>query len=723
MKLINPGVAGLFLLMPALVQAKSDPVFDLSLDQLMTLPVGLASLTQQERHKAPGHVIVVTQNQIQQRGYRYLNDLLQDLPGVQVYNANRADSFNSVSVRGINGNNRLVILQDGHKVSSPAGEEIALGNNYPLQGIDRVEFIYGPSSALYGADAMSAVINLITDVDASLNASIESGEDGYEYAHLGVQHAFTQDWTAQFRFNHKRLNDNDKVQEYPDYYRLDDLVFFDGRVAIPADHRQAIRLPQKWQYAQLRLSHTDKFNFSAIHNQYEHTTTLASSPTRANYDASPRWQVNMTHINMDYQHTWSEDIEGETQLAWNQYYLDPQSKFNNVFSGFKDGYKYAEDEHIRLSHHATYNMDQGTQFTAGMSLEWFDILPKTSDLPHPYDTGKESHQQDFYYPGAENSIKMNFFPLSYQNRAGFLLWQQQWSDSLSSLIGLRHDHNTEYGRSTNPRAVLVYQASNNTSLKLTYGEAFLAPAPQWKYEHFGQFRGQNEQGQWQSNFFTLPNPDLEPERSRTFEASLSHQLNASWGVELSAYSQALEDIIFSQTTDPAISDYFEQADIRRTVQNTNIGELKSWGADLSVQFIKDLSQASIHSYASVSWGDGELRRPKERAAPLPFHSRTMAKFGISLEMENLTLHTRGQWQTGPYAPNQGAHKEHQLASYFTLDGFAEYQLPLQGFSTSLRITNLLDKRYFAPSDDDNDIGYFAIPQSGRRLQLGIHYRY
>ena len=80
MKLINPGVAGLFLLMPTLVQAKSDPVFDLSLDQLMTLPVGLASLTQQERHKAPGHVIVVTQNQIQQRGYRYLNDLLQDLP-------------------------------------------------------------------------------------------------------------------------------------------------------------------------------------------------------------------------------------------------------------------------------------------------------------------------------------------------------------------------------------------------------------------------------------------------------------------------------------------------------------------------------------------------------------------------------------------------------------------------------------------------------------------
>ena len=73
-----------------------------------------------------------------------------------------AETGAHVIVRGIWQNNKILVLYNGHKITSPEGKDFIFGrHNWSLANVKRVEFIYGPASALYGADAVSAVINIV----------------------------------------------------------------------------------------------------------------------------------------------------------------------------------------------------------------------------------------------------------------------------------------------------------------------------------------------------------------------------------------------------------------------------------------------------------------------------------------------------------------------------------------------------------------------------------
>ena len=65
-------------------------------------------------------------------------------------------------MQGTRGASRVVLLLDGIRVSSPTNEPLPIVANYPVHNARQVEIVYGPASALYGADAFSAVINIIS---------------------------------------------------------------------------------------------------------------------------------------------------------------------------------------------------------------------------------------------------------------------------------------------------------------------------------------------------------------------------------------------------------------------------------------------------------------------------------------------------------------------------------------------------------------------------------
>jgi iron complex outermembrane receptor protein len=90
-------------------------------------------------------------------------EVLADLPGVDVVQSGAHDY--NVNTRGFNTslNRRVLVLQDGRDVSVPflgAQEWSAL--SLPLEDFERIEFVRGPGSALYGANAFTGVINMIT---------------------------------------------------------------------------------------------------------------------------------------------------------------------------------------------------------------------------------------------------------------------------------------------------------------------------------------------------------------------------------------------------------------------------------------------------------------------------------------------------------------------------------------------------------------------------------
>ncbi|MGK0444010.1 MAG: outer membrane cobalamin receptor [Bermanella sp.] len=136
-------------------------LFTLSLEELMTIPVNLASNTMQPVNKQPSTVSIITEQQIARSGARYLMDLIKQVPGFWV----GTDTIGtmSVSFRGVWGMEaKILLIVDGIEQNELAFGSLVLGNRYPVNTIKQVEIIRGPGSVKYGSQAALAVIKVTT---------------------------------------------------------------------------------------------------------------------------------------------------------------------------------------------------------------------------------------------------------------------------------------------------------------------------------------------------------------------------------------------------------------------------------------------------------------------------------------------------------------------------------------------------------------------------------
>lgn len=113
--------------------------------------------------EAPATVIVVTGEQIRQRGYQDLEEVLHDLPGFDISRIN-GQSYSNIYQRGYRSNatNRTLFLVDGVEQNDLHSNIAYISRQYPLSNIDRIEVVYGPASTMYGANAFLGVINVLT---------------------------------------------------------------------------------------------------------------------------------------------------------------------------------------------------------------------------------------------------------------------------------------------------------------------------------------------------------------------------------------------------------------------------------------------------------------------------------------------------------------------------------------------------------------------------------
>jgi len=145
-------------------------------------------------------VTVITAEEIEQRGDRYVSDVLRDVPGLAVNRTGSYGALTQIRIRGAEGNHTLVVI-DGVEVNNPAsGSEFNFGSLL-LNNIDRIEVLRGSQSALWGSDAIGGVINIITKNGAGLdglssyasvsagsyrtaevNAGLSGGKNGYSFS-------------------------------------------------------------------------------------------------------------------------------------------------------------------------------------------------------------------------------------------------------------------------------------------------------------------------------------------------------------------------------------------------------------------------------------------------------------------------------------------------------------------------------------------------------------
>lgn len=154
------------------------------LEALLNQPVYAASRFAQDAADAPASVTVLTAGDIRAFGWRTMAEVLDSVRGVFL----RYDRFYQyVGVRGFarpgDFSSRLLMLIDGMRVNDNIYDQAGAGREFPLDValIERVEFIPGPGSALYGSNAVLGVVNIVTRSGAAMvgrSADVELGSAG-----------------------------------------------------------------------------------------------------------------------------------------------------------------------------------------------------------------------------------------------------------------------------------------------------------------------------------------------------------------------------------------------------------------------------------------------------------------------------------------------------------------------------------------------------------------
>jgi iron complex outermembrane receptor protein len=148
---------------PALSASGAGNLLDLSIEELLHVEITSASKKTQQISDIAAAVFVITRDDIRRSGATSIPELLRLAPGIEVA---QIDSNKwAVTARGFNGRfaNKLLVLMDGRALYTPSfGGVFWDVQDTLLDDIERIEIIRGPGGAIWGANAVNGVINIIT---------------------------------------------------------------------------------------------------------------------------------------------------------------------------------------------------------------------------------------------------------------------------------------------------------------------------------------------------------------------------------------------------------------------------------------------------------------------------------------------------------------------------------------------------------------------------------
>lgn len=173
--------------------AEDPPLFaNLSFEQLSRIEITTASKRAEALAETPAAVHVLTGEEIRRLGATTLPDALRYVPGVDVAMINSSQW--AVAARGFNGQyaNQLLVMMDGRSIYNPAFGGVIWGaQDTFFEDIDRIEIVRGPGGALWGANAVNGVINILTKSAKETQGTVVAAGGGSFYEALAaVRHGF-----------------------------------------------------------------------------------------------------------------------------------------------------------------------------------------------------------------------------------------------------------------------------------------------------------------------------------------------------------------------------------------------------------------------------------------------------------------------------------------------------------------------------------------------------
>lgn len=167
------------------VAVGAENIFDFFESEAEAMQIVTMSRLPLSTRRAPATVYVITSEDLEAMGAQTLWDALRLVPGVDVMNTRTF--YGEVSIRGLNRalNSRTLVLVDGKtELNGPFDTVYWEGIPVPFSQIDRIEIVIGPASALYGANAINGVINIISKTPEQIKGGKVRYSVGERRTHL-----------------------------------------------------------------------------------------------------------------------------------------------------------------------------------------------------------------------------------------------------------------------------------------------------------------------------------------------------------------------------------------------------------------------------------------------------------------------------------------------------------------------------------------------------------
>ncbi|OGB82180.1 MAG: TonB-dependent receptor [Burkholderiales bacterium RIFOXYD2_FULL_59_8] len=705
-----------------------DQLMPLSLLELINLPVVTASRQLETRDQTPSHILVFTREQIRERRYNNLADLLEDLPGVDFMRGTKSSAFNNLTVQGHSGPNKLLVMMDGVRIGNPAGGNFPIAENFALYPARQVEVLFGPAAALYGADAVAGVVNIITDQgDGTMDSWVSLGSGAFGNTETSFMTGTrTENGLALSLGGHWQRADRAPLNNfYPGDFPRKDAATFGGLVLVPAAKREAYvgGISSYSLFARLDLDKQVSAGF--YRNVFRSLTSTGDKPETALYLEDARWITQTDTLYAKYRFDPGADVSAELALDYALQTVDPASRYFNIYTGFANGFEYTRGERLALEQNLNWRVSTQHRVQAGLGVQKYAAI-EAHTLPSPYDTTKDAADQGLLYPNT--TLPLAIHEASYSNVSAYGQVQSDWNAQWSTMAGVRVDRHSSYGTSVNPRLGAVWRANPQHVFKALYAEAFRAPSPEESLSSFGSFDGTTTTaGLYRGTGFRVANLDLEPETSKTLSLTWDWRPAHDVNMVANAFHSRIKNLIV--TLPSTAVNAIAGAELINPESKGNAGEQTQTGLDLMARYQFRLNRAwSGDLWGSASWINGKINEGDGIDWALGFVASQKYKLGATLRyLDKISVTPQLLWIGDT---SNGRKKDKNLPpdrletpGYTVVNLHLGWHKLLGGKTTLwLELHNLFDTRYYAAHGAGSRT-FFDMPQQPRSWMLSLDHRF
>lgn len=465
----------------------SDDIFNYSLKELMELKVISASKIEEANTLAPATVYVITEQSIISNGHLNLVDVLENVPGITVHNP---DFFIWGGQRGYLSNfSNTLIMINGREMQNLIAAETFINTQFATHNIKRIEVLQGPASSLYGANALSGIINIITKSNdpefEGISMQIDGGTQntraismvvGKNVGDIRISGSFRYFYTDGWDFDDFMKDAKRCTEGFPDIVnnKNDTVCYWNQNKAIPI----SAKISYKDFYVGMERYHHEI-------NSGQHWVSLDPNSQRDNRDLALYYA--------GYNHEFKNDfgsIEAEYQYTnehyWGRFFEFVPEVFDEMVTNGRDPNQPLTSREIHENFTQVYSAENSegshrhrlnlllnlrlkykTDMIFGYTLDNIDVIAG----------GNNDHDWVPYVNTNISDDNPNRRPFYENTKHSFYLQAKKpfFDEGLHLTFGARYDHHTLYEGVTTIRTGLVFKPMKKTYIKALFGQGFREP--------------------------------------------------------------------------------------------------------------------------------------------------------------------------------------------------------------------------------------------------------